>query len=341
MLKRIWSRIAQWIHLPAGSRRVDYKSLSQYIVRINELEGIGPILREASRCLKDILDYRLFALAVQDDDLLEVWIDPRLFSKSIHNLIARDFGAGQQTRFNHIQDGQTACEALTFQTNELCAYALMGDRYDARLYLLPRRRLQTHHGEIIQIVVQSLAGAIKKCIAIKRLEKDAAIDPLTGCYNRRELERLMDHQISSSQRHGKDLSLIMLDLDHFKAVNDTHGHQAGDQVLIAVAAALHAAIRKGDYICRYGGEEFVIVLPETKMIKALDLAERLRRTIANLPVAIAKDTTIGITASFGVAALTPRCTWNDLIDQADAMLYQAKTCSRNRVMPERRLMAAG
>jgi diguanylate cyclase (GGDEF)-like protein len=170
---------------------------------------------------------------------------------------------------------------------------------------------------------------------IKRLKNDAAFDPLTNCYNRREFNRLIEHQIAHSHRYEKPLSLIMFDIDHFKRINDTHGHPAGDKVLQIIAGLIKNRIRKGDYLVRYGGEEFVVVLPETRLENALKLAEQLRQLIATTPVQIGSEAGLTVTASFGVSALDHSAAVNHqhLVKKADEMLYKAKTNGRNQVMP--------
>ncbi len=158
----------------------------------------------------------------------------------------------------------------------------------------------------------------------------ATRDPLTGCLNRRSLFQIFDKEFGSSERYGHALSCIMLDIDHFKSINDNHGHAMGDEVLKGVAKAATSQLRKMDTIGRYGGEEFCVILPNTDLDNAVQAAERFRSTIE------AQDFSgIKVTASLGVAttkykygALAP----SGLIDQADKALYEAKAGGRNRVI---------
>jgi diguanylate cyclase (GGDEF)-like protein len=145
---------------------------------------------------------------------------------------------------------------------------------------------------------------------------------------------LIAHHIAAAQRHDKAVSLIMLDIDHFKQVNDTFGHPAGDAVLSQIAAAVRHVIRKGDYLVRYGGEEFIVVLPETRMRRAMGLAGRLRRILETLDIQLPDGNIIQKTASFGVASLKPGWDARRLLNEADTMLYQAKELGRNKVMPK-------
>ena len=160
-------------------------------------------------------------------------------------------------------------------------------------------------------------------------------DALTGTSNRRELIERLPSEVERARRYRHPLSVVMCDIDHFKKVNDTHGHPAGDAVLRAFAALLRGAVRNGvDWVARYGGEEFVIVLPETDLTGACRVAEKLRSAAAALVVAHGQAQ-ISLTASFGVASLGKE--WPEegipdaLLAQADVCLYQSKQGGRDRV----------
>lgn len=156
---------------------------------------------------------------------------------------------------------------------------------------------------------------------------DAYTDFLTGLRNRRYLELILERELFRLQRYGRPLSLILLDLDGFKAVNDTHGHEGGDRVLQALAQCLEAHIRRSDRAVRLGGEEFALLLPETPLPQALRLAERLRRAVE----AMAVPPVARITASFGVAEARPTDTPLTLLRRADEAMYRAKRKGKNRV----------
>ncbi len=162
----------------------------------------------------------------------------------------------------------------------------------------------------------------------QELEQLATRDPLTGCLNRRAFFERLQTEFLLSQRHSRDLACVMLDIDHFKAVNDRHGHSAGDEVLRTLAETLRATLRVTDAVCRYGGEEFCLLLPSTDVEKAVVVAEYARCQIAKNKV---QD--IQVTASFGVAGLVAEMTDpQQLLDQADQALYLAKDRGRNRVV---------
>lgn len=164
------------------------------------------------------------------------------------------------------------------------------------------------------------------------LVKSSSHDALTGCFNHRQFIMDFFREFSRARRYQKTLSLLMTDLDHFKAINDTYGHPAGDIVLQKVAEAMGAQLRASDALYRYGGEEFVILLPETDMQGALAAAESMRRKVANTSIRLDGNQTIAVTISIGVACF-PQDTDNqdELLKKADQAVYAAKNGGRNRV----------
>lgn len=158
-------------------------------------------------------------------------------------------------------------------------------------------------------------------------------DALTGLYNRGEFLRLAEQELLRSQRHATDTSAIMLDLDFFKKVNDVHGHPAGDVVLRHTATCLLAGVRATDMVARLGGEEFVVLLPQTSVDAALVLADKLLCTLRQTPARVSSDLEISVTASLGVGCLPAGHTGTvaSLYAAADHALYEAKRLGRNRV----------
>lgn len=168
-------------------------------------------------------------------------------------------------------------------------------------------------------------------LANQHLEELASIDPLTGASNRRQFMELAKVEISRAKRQGLPLSLIMLDIDFFKSVNDRFGHETGDKVLVALAATIHTTLRRGDIFARLGGEEFVVLLPGQGLSEALLMAERLRLLIAQNVV---PGCPAPITVSAGLAALENASEEIDeLLRRADRGLYRAKNQGRNQVCP--------
>ena len=168
--------------------------------------------------------------------------------------------------------------------------------------------------------------------ARKRIEELSRRDALTGLTNRRWLDEVLRLEVERAQRYGAPLSVIMADLDHFKVVNDSFGHAVGDQVLKAAAAVLSAAARMTDVVGRYGGEEFLVLLPNTELAQALVLAERMRAGLREMPVAFRPEP---VTGSLGVAQWAGGDTVASLVDHADEALYEAKDAGRDRVAGRR------
>ncbi|MCP3848629.1 MAG: sensor domain-containing diguanylate cyclase [Gammaproteobacteria bacterium] len=165
----------------------------------------------------------------------------------------------------------------------------------------------------------------------KKLKYQAKHDGLTGLYNRVELEKQFQLEIIRAKRYHLKFSVLMIDIDHFKKINDTHGHQIGDQTLKQFSDFLKITLRTTDYIARYGGEEFIIILPETTREKAIKMAERLRLKTTTLIINKA-DTNLNITISIGVASYPDSAqSYDKLLEVADAAMYNAKHNGRNRV----------
>ncbi len=166
-----------------------------------------------------------------------------------------------------------------------------------------------------------------------RLETLASTDPLTGLLNHRAFHARLDEEIARAARGGRPLALLLVDLDDFRAINNTHGHQAGDRALVAIAAALCASVRTGDSAGRYGGDEFAAILPEADLSEALAVAERARAAVAGIALPVG-DATIRATTSLGVAVLPRHArTRDELIAAADQAAYAAKDAGKDCVRP--------
>jgi diguanylate cyclase (GGDEF)-like protein len=176
-----------------------------------------------------------------------------------------------------------------------------------------------------------LGISLRNAELFREVRENSLRDGLTGCYNRAHGVEVIDAELRRARRSQAPVSLIMFDLDHFKAVNDRHGHLCGDAVLNAIGARMREVLRGSDLKCRYGGEEFLVLLPETPLDGARRVADTLRRDIADMRVPW-KDETITITASFGVTmALPSEVDSEAVIARADAALYRAKDQGRNCV----------
>jgi diguanylate cyclase (GGDEF)-like protein len=165
-----------------------------------------------------------------------------------------------------------------------------------------------------------------------RLRELVIRDDLTGTFNRRFIYEELGRHVQLKRRHNQTASLILLDLDHFKMVNDSMGHEVGDKVLAEVSTVLKRIARAGDLVARIGGEEFLVLLPMTNLESAIAGAERLRREIAAMEIE-AVDTKVGITASFGLSELREMDSVGDWVKRADQAMYLAKIAGRNCIEP--------
>lgn len=191
-------------------------------------------------------------------------------------------------------------------------------------------------------LLEHLAAVTSLCVdnALNRvrLQRDGLTDPLTSISNRRFFERRLHEEVNLWLRHGHALSCLLVDIDHFKQINDRHGHPIGDQALKKVARALNVGLRKSDVLARYGGEEFALLLPNTDSVAASDIAERLRSAVSTLRVDTPQPPEVRITVSVGLATLLTEHmnTLDDpglqLLRWADEALYKAKSQGRNRVV---------
>lgn len=170
--------------------------------------------------------------------------------------------------------------------------------------------------------------------SVKQTIELAVTDPLTGLNNRRYLDNHLNVLFNRSMARGRPLSVLITDIDRFKQVNDTYGHDGGDQVLKEFASRVRSTVRGADLACRYGGEEFVVVMPDTSPEVATAVAERLRAAIESTPFLLkSSGETLNITASFGISSrITSVITPDQLMKQADLALYEAKNTGRNRVV---------
>lgn len=188
---------------------------------------------------------------------------------------------------------------------------------------------------IILFLISRLAGSLSKAYNI--IETMSITDDLTQVFNRRHFHVRLDEEIARARRYDHPLSLLMMDIDHFKTINDRFGHQTGDDVLKAIGAIFGSNTRSADIVARYGGEEFVVLLPETKKETARVTAEKLRAAIERESFTSPDGSTIHVTASFGISSLEMTDQNNtDIADRmvkmADDAMYQAKQAGRNRVV---------
>lgn len=236
---------------------------------------------------------------------------------SVHHgrMTAGDSGGTMRTLTGTVyRDGPTLLLFMGYDIDEL-------ERLPAQLL-----ELNDQLDEAERELVRANRNLAQREASTRRL---SLTDSLTGVGNRRDFDRVLAEEMTRARHDSRPLSLVLLDLDCFKAVNDTWGHQAGDQVLQVVAGLLSENVRQPDHVARTGGEEFSVLMPGLGAVEAQQVAERLRSILASHPVGELPP----VTASFGVATLTQADTFDNLYTRVDRAMYAAKQAGRNRVWP--------
>ncbi len=185
--------------------------------------------------------------------------------------------------------------------------------------------------DLVGVLARELGGALRTATLVEESQRLATLDPLTGLHNRRAFVASVEREIGRADRYGGALSFLLMDIDHFKLINDRRGHAMGDRVLSSVGDFLGQSIRTADLCARWGGEEFVVLLPHTSNEGACAFAERIRAMLERLEVRDDAGDLIPVTASIGVATHRGRESLDELVDRADRAMYAAKTSGRNRV----------
>ena len=206
----------------------------------------------------------------------------------------------------------------------------LAERSLGRIVFWRRHPFQAGEIQALEEMTTDLAHPLDNALRYREARDAATRDPLTGAGNRGHLERTLQREMSLVRRHGGALSLLMIDLDHFKRINDRFGHSIGDRSLAAVADCAAGCVRDSDALFRYGGEEFCVLLPRTGTHGAWRLAERLREAIGTLHIPVGGET-IRLSASLGVASLAPGEDAAELLRKADVALYRSKRSGRNTV----------
>ncbi len=292
--------------------------------------------RENSRAERNEEAYRLFSLGqnlTQEREAqraaIAEWVQNMLFSvaaragmEALPSLRASEFGLWLTHRGSVVFGGMAELQRITAYVGEIDGTILPGLRSGEADSPALLARLQARINEI-----KSLLG---DCFnAASRIE--GGRDPLTRMLNRRFMDTVLSREVSFTRQMDRALSVVMIDLDHFKGINDQYGHASGDAVLKQCAEVVLETVRIGDFVFRYGGEEFLVVLVETRVEDAVRFAERVRGTIEKTRIDIGSGNFIHVTASLGVAQFGGHPDYMKLVNAADGALYRAKSSGRNQV----------
>ena len=213
-----------------------------------------------------------------------------------------------------------------------CDYSLnIQQQYLGNISFSRKQRFSNDELAQLEAMLGTLVYPLRNALNYRDALNQALSDPLTGLGNRGALENALEHQWQMAQRYDQDLGVLMVDIDFFKRINDTYGHDTGDYVIKQVAESINATTRQTDMAFRYGGEEFLVLLNKTTPIGSTVIAERIRENIASLQLKDSKGHAIQVTVSIGGSHLHPGIDKHRLIKEADDALYRAKEGGRNRV----------
>jgi len=214
---------------------------------------------------------------------------------------------------------------------EICFPMIIAGTPEGVLGISPEPALTDHQRSVLSAAAALLAVSLKNSELFREVRENSVRDGLTGCFNRTHALEVLDAEVRRARRSKLPLSLVLFDLDNFKGINDRNGHLCGDAVLAAVGATMKSELRGSDLKCRYGGDEFMVILPDTPVGGARQVSENLRRAIAEHPV-MWNDNQVIVTASFGIASVMQgEHDPLDAIARADAALYRAKQHGRNLI----------
>lgn len=247
-----------------------------------------------------------------------------VFLREARRLIPLDALAYQMAASDlRLELGERALHSVSYHLNH------DGD-YLGELIFRRGRRFSNEELAQLESLLSSLLFPLRNALLYRTALQNSLRDPLTGTGNRIAMEQTLQREIHLARRNLQPLSVLMLDIDHFKRINDTHGHAAGDQVLRAVADTLKAQVRNVDMVFRYGGEEFLILLSNTGLEAAALVGERLRQAVRRMHLQH-QQPGMDISASLGCACLQPGEALDDLLRRADDALYAAKRAGRDRL----------
>jgi two-component system cell cycle response regulator len=282
-----------------------------------------------SQFLSQVASYRWMALSTTSPDQFALHHHPRDAATAEQQARAA-LGLPSELSVLCVADEDTA--AGTEGPSPIVRPIPFGAGNLGSLALAPTLGSEADGARLVNLAARELGGPLRMAALMDESQRLATIDPLTGLMNRRALRDALQAELAHAVRYARPLSLLLLDVDHFKHVNDTYGHGVGDQVLSAIGELLRRELRVPDLPARWGGEEFVVLLKSTDLVGAGVAAERIRSALQKLEISITAGPPLKVTASLGAAEIMPGLSAEGLIERADQAMYQAKVSGRNRVV---------
>jgi len=318
-------------------------SVFEAVLRLNESLDASEVVARSVNLLSSMIRADSWAFYLKADQIERLEL-VRVVNASAHeilpfipcddpnSLVARAISE-QRPLLNKAENPQPDCQGF-----QLCVPLIAGRRLIGALHAVRIGQAESdlefgdREVRLASLLSKAIARAMANAIDYHNATRQTWIDDLTRLYNVRYLYQLLDNEIKRAARYGSPLSVVFMDLDGFKMVNDVYGHCAGSVTLAEVAQVVLKSVREVDYVARYGGDEFVIVLPETSARSALEVTERVRTQLADHRFDGGIGATIRLTASFGVASFPDHATEAEkLIELADAAMYEAKQRQKNTV----------
>jgi two-component system, cell cycle response regulator len=291
--------------------------------------GFERLFDMLSQLLSQLGGYRWLAVSTTSPEHFAVHHHPKLAVSALAEARAA-FGIPVTTEPFLVQDEDALPDPV--ETPPKVCPITFGDTTVGKIAVSAAEARESDTTNLLPLVARDLGGPLRMAALIEESQRQAATDLLTGLMNRRAFLRAMDAELARCTRHGHSLSVLLLDVDHFKPINDQRGHLAGDHVLAALGKLLDRTLRKSDLAARWGGEEFVAALTNTGLEGGRTTAERLRKAVEMLEVRESSGEMIPVTASVGLATWEPGEKIDDLIERADRAMYAAKSAGRNRAV---------
>lgn len=321
----------------------EFRNLSEFVLNSMVLN------KELLLLLTSILDYNVAGIFFNDrDEKKERTVVLSLYNLNIEESIINDvkkdffrtifpedFPLNEESYayevFEKVNNESNSVNNISEFQSKIIIPIVYSDKVLGGICLYHIKPEQFQQSRIFNIILEELKILMRIRWLYSETKFLTITDGLTGLYNRRYFQQALDREFARAKRYGTDLSIAMFDIDHFKKLNDTYGHQFGDKVLAEIAKLIKQSLRRTDYVTRYGGEEFIVILPETNLERTAIPIERLRKRIEQEDFRYG-DTPVRVTVSIGISNLTPSIsTEKDLINRADIALYTAKENGRNRI----------
>jgi diguanylate cyclase (GGDEF)-like protein len=296
--------------------------------RLGSSESFDRLIDLLSQFVSQVTTYRWLAVSRSAPARLGVHANSSCSAAAVAEARAA-LGVHDSVPVVMVEDEDAVADALG--PPAICAPLVFGEGEIGTLALAPRAPVHQNDPLLVRSIARELGGALRMATLVEESRFMATTDALTGLMNRRAFSEWAVRDVRRSQRYRDPFSVIIIDVDHFKLINDKRGHNTGDIVLANVGKLLAKSLRSCDVVARWGGEEFVIALPSTPLHGAVEVAERARLELENANILDPRKERVPVTASFGVAQLGQDEVIEQLVDRADRAMYAAKSSGRNRV----------